>query len=459
MFGGELIGRRSGFSFLIFLFAVLIWSVLEMPRRQQGEPLRGTVQVSVDPATSAEQVAAVMLSWHSLELVSLRKVQVLWAGYGHICQVTARATTAAAAEQMRDSYGDIGTPSENGTDTYALVLKLISPPPTSSKGADEGHLRKILSYQVEQEFYSSIAPKLRGDSPMACCIAATQEEKPGSGTLEGLTATLMTDLRGKYPVAGEKRAVLNETQVLSALDWLSRFHRKSWEILPLPLQELLLPPLEEAERRKRGDAQGRSVWLNGGYTYLATRRKEYASLAADSDSEWSSVLCQASSPYEGSLAEKVAHVLTPRGRDHETLIHGDVKSENLFTTQSGSEVAFYDFQYVGLGLGVCDLAKLFTCSVPLHMLVDDDGPARLQMGEGEKKLLERYRDNLLAATGKQYDWDTFVRHWETALVDWLRFQASWGFWGNTEWLEARVRWIVEDQDWKTWLDGQQRLPN
>ncbi|RYC61063.1 hypothetical protein CHU98_g5139 [Xylaria longipes] len=425
-----------------------------MRNHSQGAPLEDPIQSVMGPMNLAEQVAAIMLSWHSLELVSLQKVQSLWAGYGHICQVTARATTTAAAEQMRERYGDIGILGHDGKETFALILKLISPPPTPSGGEVEGHLRKILSYEVEQNFYGSIALRLGRDLPMARCIAVTLG-KPGSDTPEGLTAIMMTDLRPKYPVAGEKRAALNETQVHAALDWLSLFHRKSWEILPMPLQELLLPPLEEGDRRKRGDEPGRSVWLNGGYTYLATRRKEYASLVADSDSEWSAALCQPSSPRESSIAEKVADVLTPRGRDHETLIHGDVKSENLFTTHSGSEVAFYDFQYVGLGLGVCDLAKLFTCSVPLHMLTDDDGPARLPMGEGERKLLERYRESLLAGTDKAYDWDTFVRHWETALVDWLRFQASWGFWGNTEWLEARVRSILGDQSWRTWLDEQQ----
>ncbi|KAI1741709.1 kinase-like domain-containing protein [Xylaria scruposa] len=441
------------FSLSILLISILIWSVFKM-RNDSGAPIENPIQSVMGPMNLAEQVAAIMLSWHSLELVSLRKVQSLWAGYGHICQVTARATTTAAADLMRERYGDIGAPGEDGKDVYALILKLISPPPTPSEGEVEGHLRKILSYEVEQNFYGSVAPRLGRDLPVARCISATQG-KPGADTPEGLTATLMTDLRSKYPVAGEKRAALNETQVHAALDWLSKFHRKSWGILPMPLQELLLPPVEEADRRKRGAVPGRSVWLNGGYTYLATRRKEYASLAADSDSEWSSVLCQPSSPRESSIAEKVADVLTPRGRDYETLIHGDVKSENLFTTHSGSEVAFYDFQYVGLGLGVCDLAKLFTCSVPLHMLTDDDEPARLQMGEGERELLERYRDNLLAGTDKTYDWNTFVRHWETALVDWLRFQASWGFWGNTEWLEARVRSILEDRDWRTWLDEQQ----
>ncbi|KAI0429352.1 kinase-like domain-containing protein [Xylaria sp. FL1042] len=444
--------RWRAFSLLIPLFSVLLYWVLRIhPNTQETMPEAAVPA----PSGQAEHVAAIMLSWHSLELVALKKIQSLWAGYGHICEVTARATSVGAARRMREMYGDIGDASEeDGRDTYALILKLISPPPGAQ---DEGHLRKIMSYEVEQNFYGSVAPLLGRDLPMARCIATTQG-KPGSDAGEGVVATLMTDLRLEYPVAGEKRTVLNETQVYAALNWLSEFHRRSWAIRPpLPIQELLLPPLEEAERRRRGDASGRLVWLNGGYTYLATRRREYASLIADSASEWSSALCEPLASSGRSTAEMVASFLTPRGRDHESLIHGDVKSENLFTTQSGSRVAFYDFQYVGLGLGVCDLAKLFTCSVPLHMLTEDDGRAELSMGEGERRLLERYRSNLLDGIDKRYNWDTFIRHWETALVDWLRFQASWGFWGNTEWLEARVRSILKDQNWRAWLHEQQSL--
>ncbi|KAK5626285.1 hypothetical protein RRF57_002000 [Xylaria bambusicola] len=408
----------------------------------------------LNPSNLEEQVAAIMLSWHSLELIALKKVQSLWAGYGHVCEVTARAKTASAARLMRERYGDISQVGTNGKETYALILKLISPP---SGAGDEGHLRKIMSYEVEQNFYGSIALRLGTDLPMARSISATQG-KPGSDTPEGLAAILMTDLRSEYPVAGEKRAMLNETQVYAALQWLSEFHKRSQGMqLRLPSQKLLLPPLEEAERRRRGEVPGSLVWLNGGYTYLATRRTEYATLAADLSSEWSPALCESLGSSGHSVAEMVAAALTPRGRDHESLIHGDVKSENLFTTQSGTEVAFYDFQYVGFGLGVCDLAKLFTCSVPLHMLTDDDGSVELPMGEGERRLLERYRTNLLDGRGETYDWDTFMRHWETALVDWLRFQASWGFWGNTGWLEARVRSILKDESWRTWLNAQQSL--
>ncbi|KAF9889068.1 hypothetical protein FE257_008045 [Aspergillus nanangensis] len=448
------------------------------------------------PSPSPSQVARILLSWHSLELISCTTLQTLWAGYGHICALTVRATTASAAAHLRTLYGEESdcnsnshSNSESTSDTYPLILKLISPPspntPSDSDSDsdpaehDEGHLRKLLSYTVEQYFYTTIVPHLDPNLGIAKCLASTRDDthgNPGAEDLRGLTATIMVDLRVRYPVTpAGKRGVLNAAQVRGALDWMAGFHARAWEVQAwrpegLRGEGVVLPPLEEIRRRDgedsgtgTGGGTGKGIWLNGGYTYLATRRKEYAGLAADGDSEWAQALCapvSAASPGLSSLsvAEMVAESLTPRGRAVESWIHGDVKSENLFTTRAGDEVAFFDFQYVGFGLGVCDLAKLFTCSVPLHMLVDADLheslPQELAMCDGERRLLEWYRGGLLKEEKKEgslYEWDTFKRHWETALVDWCRFQASWGFWGNTEWLEARVRSILGDQGWRDWL--------
>ncbi|RYO89858.1 hypothetical protein DL764_008523 [Monosporascus ibericus] len=444
-----------------------------------------------------DRVASIMLSWHSLELVSCRKIQTLWAGYGSICEVRARATTAAAAAEVRrlcrmDSGGNARAAGEDNT--FALILKLVAPPPggpqchqgNGGEDGDEGHLRKMLSYEVEQHFYDALAPRLDPDrAAVARCLASTRDAagKPRAGELlDGgrMIATLMTDLRPDFPVAaGERRrARLGARQVHAALDWLAAFHgaSRTWVPEEESRRGLVRPPLEEAHRRRRGE-RGAGAWLNGGYTYLATRRKEYAALAADAGSEWSAVLCDPmeSSPDGPSVAERVAELLAPRlgsggdggsSRDRErepyvSYIHGDVKSENLFATAAGDRVAFFDFQYVGLGLGVCDLAKLFTCSVPLGLLLtgcDDarDVPEELRMDRGERTLLKYYHRRLLGlgqfgTDGSGYDWELFVRHWEAALVDWLRFQMSWGVWGNTEWLEARVRSILRDEGFRKWL--------
>jgi len=405
-------------------------------------------------ANDPDRVASIMLSWHSLDLVSCTKLQTLWAGYGQICAITARASTKEAAMHLSELCGV-----ESGTagTTYPLILKLISPPRKRASIEDEGHLRKMLSYEVEQRFYSDVVPLLGDEIAVAKCLASTRDMdgKVGEEELKGLMATIMVDLRSRFPVAGGKRSVLNRTQVHGALDWLARFHSRSWGLLPDSLDNYVLPPLKEFKRRQStGKDVGSGLWLNGGYTYLATRRKEYASLAQDTDSGWSEALCRVLGSSLMSVTEMAALFLTPCGRSIESYIHGDVKSENLFTTIDSDEVAFFDFQYVGLGLGVCDLAKLFTCSVPLHMLVDSNEPLpeHLTMCDAEKRLLKRYVARLLRDKDSDlYKWETFRRHWETALVDWCRFQASWGFWGNTEWLEARVRSILSDQEWRDWL--------
>ncbi|KAL7933849.1 Ecdysteroid kinase domain-containing protein [Trichoderma chlorosporum] len=401
------------------------------------------------------QIAAILLSWLDLELISCSTLQGLWAGYGHICSVSARPTAECATTRWQRFSKDQG----NGQgSTIQLILKIVHPPTTTG---DEGHLRKMFSYEVEQYFYDEVAPRLTGGIAVAQCFASTRSmrQKAIEHGIDHLMVTLMNDLRIEFPVAGEKRAVLSSKQVYASLTWMAKFHSSSWSYLPQNRDEFLLPPLEEASRRQIDPKSGgKTLWLNGGYTYLATRRQEYQSLEQDQSSEWSDILCTSvdGSP---SVAEDVASFLTPRGRPFETYIHGDVKSENLYSTESGDDVVFFDFQYAGIGLGVCDLAKLFTCSIPLSMLTNsEDIPEELGINVCERKLLKHYWSILMETRPNSkiptYDWDEFLRHWETALVDWCRFQASWGFWGNTEWLEARVRFITKDRGWRNWLQGQ-----
>jgi hypothetical protein len=421
---------------IIFTLPVLLFSAFLYGLR---EPTANTMRST----TSPEDVADALLAKHGLRLQGVTTIQSLWAGYGQICRVT------ATADASRSVSADM-VYSTKAEETQSYVLKLITPPPT--RADDEGHTRKILSYQVEQYFYSHLARQLPSSVPVAKCLGTVnQHHADGTST----TAMMLSDLKQHFPVAGEKRNVLSSIQVHAALYWLSEFHGFWWSrVKDIEPSTLVLPPLEEVQHDGQ-DANKKSVWLNGGYTYLATRRNEYDSFASDGESEWSPTLTRPFGSMNKSISEIVATFLAPAVsgstpiQRYQTLIHGDVKSENLFTSKSGGEVAFYDFQYTGIGLGVCDLAKLFTCSVPLSMLVDDRNiPLELPMQRGEEALLERYWVKLKNTGQQAYEWETFVLHWETALVDWLRFQASWGFWGNTEWLEARARSILKDTRWK-----------
>lgn len=433
-------------------------------------PLTNQVKCTTTPETGLEldseehnmiaakrlgDITSSLLAQRDLELVSCSTIQSLWAGYGHVCSVE-------AAPRKSDPAVKAGRKAAH----LSLILKYISPP-VSANVSDEGHIRKVLSYQVEQYFYTQLAPQLPESVAIAECIASIADGHTTALVLKDLKSS-DTEVKPSlaFPVSLDKRGELNAAQTYAALEWLAGFHGHFWNKSgQFSRDQLVRPPLEEAEQQKYSpdgspkahfDVGG--VWLNGGYTYLATRRSEYANLERDDDTEWSDILCTPSREHGMSLAERVALFLSPSSNtgslsptsEFETLIHGDVKSENMFATTTGQQVAFVDFQYVGLGLGVCDLAKLFTCSVPLSMLVEGSGVIHsredLDMQPCEKKLLQHYVSTIERTSGKEYPWEIFVQHWEAALVDWLRFQASWGFWGNTQWLEARVRHIVKHID-------------
>lgn len=88
-------------------------------------------------------------------------------------------------------------------------------------------------------------------------------------------------------------------------------------------------------------------------------------------------------------------------------------------------MAFFDFQYVGFGCGLSDVAKLFTCSVERDLLLLDDeedeeeegedgeeGLAMaMGMGKGEERLLKHYQHILENVSGKKYSWEILVMHW------------------------------------------------
>ena len=111
-------------------------------------------------------------------------------------------------------------------------------------------------------------------------------------------------------------------------------------------------------------------------------------------------------------------------------------------SHDAAKLAMYDFQYVGVGLGVQDLAKFLTTSIPARLLTSR---------EQEEELLRTYHDFLCNSLpeGAKYEWEDSMHDWALALVAWLTFLAGWsrGFWGNVEWLTQRVEQLLSDQFW------------
>jgi hypothetical protein len=234
--------RRVFKSVLFLLPILLLFRVLYRPL-----PIPSDIMPS---SPSSKDVATALLARKDLRLQHVKVIQSLWAGYGQICHITATSESNV-----------LETPKE-----HSYILKLITPPPTNAN--DEGHTRKILSYQVEQYFYAHLAPQLPSLVPVAQCLGSINEHH-ADGT--STTAMMLSDLKQNFPVAGEKRNVLSTTQVNAALDWLAGFHGFWWpRVDELKSSALVLSPLDEV-RRFGHDPLEKTVWLNGGYTYLGCR--------------------------------------------------------------------------------------------------------------------------------------------------------------------------------------------
>lgn len=325
----------------------------------------------------------------------------LWAGYGDIYRIHVRHTSGTQASK---------------------IVKIIRPPVQEHAG-DEGHLRKVLSYRVEANFYRTYAGLLKG---APCHVPELFASSAPDGVPQ---IVVMEDITVRYPVLGERRGILSTAQVKAAVDWLSTFHAAFAHVATADDAALCPPPLDAANWR------GHGVWQYGGYSYLLTRKTELAAIPADS--HWGQLGLHTNSPLPAAIDACLAD---PSDRARITLIHGDVKAANMAFSPTDTTVsmAMYDFQYVGLGLGVQDLAKFLTTSVSAATLADE-----------EDTLLRQYHARL-TASGLNYPFDQLWHDWELALVSWVRFQAGWagGFWGDgVDWLTHRVTHLLSNPDW------------
>lgn len=187
-----------------------------------------------------------LLNPKGLKVTSSKILQNLWAGYGHIAQIDVVSL-------------------EDNTKKQSLILKTVTAPTPNAKHHDEGHLRKVISYQVEQYFYTAYAPKIPAEIAMvAKCVAGINE--PAICCVP-VIALALEDLRERFPVeVGERRGVLGERQVDAALRWLAGFHGFWWRGMEgVERGTVRLPPLEEVKRHVVGVVR-EGVWLNGGYT-------------------------------------------------------------------------------------------------------------------------------------------------------------------------------------------------
>lgn len=300
-----------------------------------------------------------------------------------ICEVTgaSRCWELGVLQRLWSGYGSILRYGLEGTDRARVIVKHVSPPTAAahSRGwnTDLSHLRKLQSYQVESAWYQSYAQRCGVGSRVPECLAVKRKGDEVILLLEDLDVT-------GY---GGRRNAVKPVELHACLVWLAQFHATFLG----------------------SSAEG--LWECGTYWHLDTRPDELECLATEDPA-----LAKAASAIDAKLKQS----------PFQTLVHGDAKLANFCFSPDGCSVAAVDFQYVGLGCGMKDVAYFIgSC------LGEEDCERQ------EATLLNHYFRALRAALAEResaVDPDALEADWRllypVAWTDFHRFLKGWspGHW-------------------------------
>lgn len=212
-------------------------------------------------------------------------------------------------QRIWSGYGAIKRYRLSGGQCAAVIVKHVQVPaePAHPRGwnSPRSHARKIRSFEVESQWYRSFNAECDRHCRVARCFATWQHDGEFLIILEDLDAS-------GFPL---RHSTANPDQMAPCLRWLARFHAHFLGRVPTGL------------------------WPVGTYWHLDTRPDELAALE-------DKALKDAASAIDQAL----------RNCSFQTLVHGDAKLANFCFSPDGDSVAAVDFQYVGGGCGMKDLA-------------------------------------------------------------------------------------------------------
>lgn len=296
-------------------------------------------------------------------------------------------------QTLWSGYGSIDRYPLNGADQNSVIVKHVRLPDYSEHprgwNTDTSHRRKLRSYHVETAWYRNWATRCTDDCRVPTSLALEQSENEFVIVLEDL------DDSG-FPVR-KQHATRRDMQL--CLRWLAHFHALFMSAAPTGL------------------------WETGTYWHLATRPDE---LDAMSDTQ----LKQAAPLLDQILSNA----------PFQTLVHGDAKLANFCFAADEQSVAAVDFQYVGGGCGMKDVAYF------IGSCLDERDCERM-----ETELLDMYFSALHAALEKhqpQINAADVEATWRplyaVAWTDFYRFLSGWspGHWKMHRYSERLVRELM-----------------
>ncbi|MCB5161435.1 ecdysteroid 22-kinase family protein [Marinomonas algarum] len=236
-------------------------------------------------------------------------IQPLWSGYGEVVRYSLTGKEAPTSVIIK----------------HCSFPKAVNHP--RGWHSDLAHQRKVRSYDIEQYWYRKWAPKCPPSARVACCYGDSYNEDTGQ------RLTLLEDLDASGYSARYEEG--NIDQLIACIHWLASFHARFLHESP-------------AINWPQG------LWLKGTYWHLDTRPDEWSAMA------------------NGRLKSAAAALAKCLDQARfKTIVHGDAKVANFCFSPFHQQVAAVDFQYVGGGVGVQDLAYLLGGALSEQALADN----------------------------------------------------------------------------------------
>ncbi|MGZ4955797.1 MAG: phosphotransferase [Methylobacter sp.] len=317
----------------------------------------------------------------------------------HIRDLILKATGADAAfeieviQRLWSGYGEIVRYGLTGGDRRSVIVKHVK---LSIQGrhpcgwnTDLSHRRKMRSYQIETAWYGNWSGRCDTACRVPTCLVFESFGDEVLIVLEDL------DLAG-FPY---RRSVVRDDEMRACLNWLANFHATFI------------------------DEQPEGLWPTGTYWHLETRPDELQALN-------DIALKNAASAIDQKL----------RDSPYQTFVHGDAKLANFCFSVDGSRVTAVDFQYVGGGCGIKDVAYFIDSCLNEDECQRQEG----QLLDGYFQALKqaiKIKQKAVDAEAVEQDWRAL---YPVAWTDFHRFLKGWspGHWDANSYSERLAREVV-----------------
>ena len=317
----------------------------------------------------------------------------------HFQAITLKATDATSLfkiesiQSLWSGYGEIVRYGLKGSSFKSVVIKHVRLPDQSHHprgwNTDLSHQRKIKSYHVEMAWYQQWSSMCSANCRVPLCLALESQQDE--------MFMLLEDLDGSgFPI---RQSQVSAVEIKACLSWLANFHATFM------------------------GKQADKLWDVGTYWHLETRPDELQVLQ-------DMPLKEAAAAIDQKLTQS----------PFQTFVHGDAKLANFCFSNDGKQVAAVDFQYVGGGCGMKDVAYF------IGSCLNED-----QCQQQEASLLDYYFQQLRLSLLKRephFPVDALELDWRAlypvAWTDFHRFIKGWspGHWKINSYSERLAREVI-----------------